>query len=195
MVELSGREAVNVGSTTVVTGAGLSSRQRSFLRYWSVGLVLLLSFSEDWIPGFPYEVAEIRRALVIARTVPRSVSVVWLAMTGALCLAIAAAIAAGLVMPAMAVLWPLPAEAPPVGVAALLLLMAAASVGLGVTLSLAGSGVVANWIAPRRAIWDQPGDLALYAKAWSQLLCCGGIVAFCLVPVLLAILAWAAKLL
>ena len=146
----------------------LSPSRRSFLRYWSLNMTLLRRAGWRWVPGFSYGGDEQRRMDELAAGIPRGAILAWLGATVLIFLVVAIAAMTAILGTALTVLWPNPADMPEAGFFVIMALALMLAIGVGMPLSIAWGGAVADRIAPAPPAIDGTGDAARYAKVRGQ---------------------------
>jgi hypothetical protein len=150
--------------------AELTERQLRLLRFWGANMTMAFQVS-DWWPGFSYTQAERARLAVLGATIPPRAMALWLyALAPAIFILIAAAAVVGLLLPALSLLAPNPADLKPLPFVIVLAAVAAVSITLGLPLAMMLGGRIALWWTGDTAeVRTEPGDAALYARFRSQL--------------------------
>lgn len=148
------------------------------LRYWSLNL--WLARRSGWsFPGFSYTDAEAERLKALSDAIGGTAGLVWLAATVAICLALAAMLITGL-FSLLSAMFPNPADLPAAGFFGALVLAAVGMVALGLPLSIALGGWIADLVAGPPPP-PGPGDAALAAKVGGQFVRMGLVVAVLMV--------------
>jgi hypothetical protein len=143
------------------------SRQR-FLRYWSLNMTLVRQAGWAWPVGFTYSGDEEQRMAALAATVPRAARLIWLAAAVAVFMLGAAGAMMMTLGTALTFLWPNASEIPELGFFTAMALAIVLAVGIGMPLSVAWGGAIADRIVPLRLDVELVSDTALHAKVTSQ---------------------------
>jgi hypothetical protein len=150
--------------------AELTENRLRLLRFWGANMTMAFQVS-DWWPGFSYSERERARLAALAETVPPRAVALWIyALAPAIFILIAAAAVVGLMLPALTLLAPNPADLKPLPFAIVLAAVAAVSITLGLPAAMALGGRIAVWwTGDAVAVTAEPGDAALYARFRQQL--------------------------
>ncbi|MEI9984179.1 MAG: hypothetical protein WDN69_13815 [Aliidongia sp.] len=170
----------------------MSRRQCRFLRYWALNICIARR-SGTATPGFSYEDAEWDRLFAIARTVSGSSVGLWFAATAFGYIALAAVLMVGVLAPLLSLLWPDPATLPASAFFALLALMGITLLGVGMPLSLAWGGALADWFAGTPDLAREVADAALLRKVQRQFWRIAIFAALSVIPVSLLMTALGAE--
>ena len=148
----------------------LTEGQTRLLRFWGANMTIAFATS-DWWPGFSYTETEKARLAALGETIPPSAMALWMFLfVPAIFIVIAGVAVVGLMLPAITLLYPNPADLQPLPFVLVLAAVAAVSIGLGLPVAMVLGGRLALRVAgDKGAIAAEPGDVALYAKFRHQL--------------------------
>ncbi|MGH3426029.1 MAG: hypothetical protein ACRDQZ_00380 [Mycobacteriales bacterium] len=147
----------------------LSARERRFLRYWSVAMVLSRQCDWRWIPGFTYHQDEEERLRDLALRTPLKAVVVWLAAS--VVIVVLSGFAALVVIAGLAFLmvWRTPGDVSGQGSYAAMGMVLILTIAAGVPLSVGWGGVVAERLVIQSPPSERSIDVRLVRRIEGQL--------------------------
>jgi hypothetical protein len=148
----------------------LTEGQAKLLRFWGANMTIAFQTSDRW-PGFFYTPSEKARLAALGDTVPPAAMALWMyALVPAIFIAIAGLAVVGLMLPAIMLLYPNPADLQVLPFVLILAAVAAVSIGLGLPVAMALGGRLAlRLVGDTGGNAAAPGDTELYAKFRRQL--------------------------
>ena len=151
--------------------AELTDGQARLLRFWGANMTIAFATSDWWL-GFSYTEGEKARLAALGETIPPSAMALWMFLfVPAIFIAIAGLAVVGLMLPAITLLYPNPADLQPLPFVLVLAAVTAVSIGLGLPVAMVLGGRLAlRLVGDKGSAAAEPGDVALYAKFRRQLL-------------------------